>query len=822
MALRAVRGLRSAVPTRRLSAPIAQVARASSTFATRRPVVRSARACAWMGACHARSLATEADSATGNVTPVVSEADIARLLRQRNVGISAHIDSGKTTLTERVLYYTGRIKDIHEVRGRDEVGAKMDSMDLEREKGITIQSAATYCNWKATPPTETSNVTGDAAIETESTSKKEDFHINIIDTPGHVDFTIEVERALRVLDGAVLVLCAVSGVQSQTITVDRQMRRYNVPRLSFINKMDRAGANPWRVVEQIRTKLRMPAAALQVPIASEESLDGLVDLVRWKAVYNEGTKGNVVRETDEIPAEVLELAKEKRTELIEQLADVDDEMAEIFIEEREPTIAELAAAVRRATVSCRFSPVFMGTAIKNKGVQALLDGMCAYLPNPMEAPAIANDTRRAKQIAQQATEEGQANDEIVSSAQAGSEVQLVPASDAPLVGLAFKLEESRFGQLTYMRVYQGQLRRGGVIFNSRTGKKVKVPRLVRMHSNDMEDVNEIGPGEICAMFGVECSSGDTFTDGSTSLSMSAMFVPEPVISLSLAPEGKDGSQNFSRALNRFQKEDPTFRVHVDSESGETIISGMGELHLEIYVERMRREYNVPCKTGKPRVAFRETIGQPAKFNYTHKKQTGGAGQFGRVIGYIEPMRMDEETGKDTAFENSVVGGNIPSGYIPACEKGFNDALEKGSLAGYPVCGVRFVLEDGAAHSVDSSELAFRIATVAAFREAFNNAQPMILEPKMTVEVVAPVEFQGAVIGALNQRKGTIEDTEVREDEFTIRAEVSLNDMFGYSSQLRGLTQGKGEFSMEYKKHEPVMPNIQAEMQSAYRKSQEKK
>lgn len=782
MALRAVRGLRSAMPTRRLSVPVVQVTRASSTFATRRPAVRSARVCAWMGASHTRLLATEADSATGNVTPVVSEADIARLLRQRNVGISAHIDSGKTTLTERVLYYTGRIKDIHEVRGRDEVGAKMDSMDLEREKGITIQSAATYCNWKATPPTETSNVTGDAALDTESTSKKEDFHINIIDTPGHVDFTIEVERALRVLDGAVLVLCAVSGVQSQTITVDRQMRRYNVPRLSFINKMDRAGANPWRVVEQIRTKLRMPAAALQVPIASEESLDGLVDLVRWKAVYNEGTKGNVVRETDEIPAEVLELAKEKRTELIEQLADVDDEMAEIFIEEREPTIAELAAAIRRATVACRFSPVFMGTAIKNKGVQALLDGMCAYLPNPMEAPAIANDTRRAKQIAQQATEEGQANDEIVSSAQAGSEVQLVPASDAPLVGLAFKLEESRFGQLTYMRVYQGQLRRGGVIFNSRTGKKVKVPRLVRMHSNDMEDVNEIGPGEICAMFGVECSSGDTFTDGSTSLSMSAMFVPDPVISLSLAPEGKDGSQNFSRALNRFQKEDPTFRVHVDSESGETIISGMGELHLEIYVERMRREYNVPCKTGKPRVAFRETIGQPAKFNYTHKKQTGGAGQFGRVIGYIEPMRMDEETGKDTAFENSVVGGNIPSGYIPACEKGFYDALEKGSLAGYPVCGVRFVLEDGAAHSVDSSELAFRIATVAAFREAFNNAQPMILEPKMTVEVVAPVEFQGAVIGALNQRKGTIEDTEVREDEFTIRAEVSLNDMFGYSSQ----------------------------------------
>lgn len=751
-----------------------------------------------------------------------SEADVARLLRQRNVGISAHIDSGKTTLTERVLYYTGRIKDIHEVRGRDEVGAKMDSMDLEREKGITIQSAATYCKWKATPPTEKSNMTGDAADDSAMTQKKEDFHINIIDTPGHVDFTIEVERALRVLDGAVLVLCAVSGVQSQTMTVDRQMRRYNVPRLSFINKMDRAGANPWRVVEQIRTKLRMPSAAVQVPIGAEDNFEGVVDLVRWKAVYNEGIKGNVVRETDDIPESVLELAKEKRQELIEQLSDVDDEMAEIFIEEREPTLDELAAALRRATVACRFSPVFMGTAIKNKGVQALLDGMCAYLPNPMEVPAIANDMNVAKKLAAEANQEGQDADAVQAAAQAGSEVQLVPASEAPLVGLAFKLEESRFGQLTYMRVYEGTLRRGGIIFNSRTGKKVKVPRLVRMHSNDMEDVNEIGPGEICAMFGVECSSGDTFTDGSTSLSMSAMFVPEPVISLSLSPEGKDASANFSRALNRFQKEDPTFRVHVDAESGETIISGMGELHLEIYVERMRREYNVPCTTGKPRVAFRETISQPAKFNYTHKKQTGGAGQFARVIGYIEPMRMDEDTGKDTAFENAVMGGNIPASYIPACDKGFGDALEKGSLAGYPVCGVRMVLEDGAAHSVDSSELAFRIATIAAFREAFREAGPSILEPKMTVEVIAPVEFQGAVIGALNQRKGTIEDTEVREDDFTITAEVSLNDMFGFSSQLRGLTQGKGEFSMEYKKHEPVMPNVQADMEAAYRKSLEKK
>lgn len=828
--MRAVRVIRPAlrsrgplVPTPRAAPAIRSVATSASATGV---LARHARPAAARLAPLA-ALPLQRTYATASELPLAtdvqaSEADVARLLRQRNVGISAHIDSGKTTLTERVLYYTGRIKDIHEVRGRDEVGAKMDSMDLEREKGITIQSAATYCNWKATPPTERSNMTGDGADASDSTARKEDFHINIIDTPGHVDFTIEVERALRVLDGAVLVLCAVSGVQSQTMTVDRQMRRYSVPRLSFINKMDRAGANPWRVIEQIRTKLRMPAAALQVPMGAEDQFAGVVDLVRWKAVYNEGTKGNLVRESDEIPAEVLELAQAKRQELIEQLSDVDDEMAEIFIEEREPTIEELAAALRRATVACRFSPVFLGTAIKNKGVQALLDGMCAYLPNPMEVPAIANDMNVAKKVAAQASEAGEDTSAVQAAAQSGSEVRLVPATEAPLVGLAFKLEESRFGQLTYMRVYQGTLRRGSIIFNSRTGKKVKVPRLVRMHSNDMEDVQEIGPGEICAMFGVECSSGDTFTDGSTALSMSAMYVPEPVISLSLSPEGKDASANFSRALNRFQKEDPTFRVHVDAESGETIISGMGELHLEIYVERMRREYNVPCKTGKPRVAFRETIMQPAKFNYTHKKQTGGAGQFGRVIGYIEPMRLDEETGKDTAFENSVVGGNIPSGYIPACEKGFNDALEKGALAGYPVCGVRMVLEDGAAHSVDSSELAFRLATVTAFREAFRAAGPTILEPKMSVEVIAPVEFQGAVIGALNQRKGTIEDTEVREDDFTITAEVSLNDMFGFSSQLRGLTQGKGEFSMEYKKHEPVMPNVQADMEAAYRKSLEKK
>lgn len=707
--------------------------------------------------------------------------DVQRLNFQRNIGVSAHIDSGKTTLTERVLFYTGRIREIHEVRGRDAVGAKMDSMELEREKGITIQSAATFCDWEATSPV---------------TNEKQKYAINIIDTPGHVDFTIEVERALRVLDGAILVLCAVSGVQSQTTTVDRQMRRYNVPRISFINKMDRPGANPWRVINQIRSKLKIAAAAVQVPIGVEDELKGVVDLVRWKAIYNEGEKGINVVESDDIPESVLDLAKAKRAELLEQLAEVDDEIGELLIMDETPTTAQLVAAIRRATVGLKFSPVFLGSAIKNTAVQPMLDGVCAYLANPAEGTVTAHDTTQPA---------------------SAPPVPLVPASDAPLVGLAFKLEEGRFGQLTYMRVYQGTLKKSGIIYNARTGKKVKVPRLVRMHSNEMEDIESIGPGEICAIFGVECSSGDTFTDGSTSFSMTSMFVPEPVISLAIKPEGKE-TPNFSRALNRFQKEDPTFRVHLDKESKETIISGMGELHLEIYVERMRREYNVACTTGKPRVAFRETITQRAEFNYTHKKQTGGAGQFARVIGYVEPMEYSEELGRDVDFVNVVMGGNVPTNFIPAVEKGFYEALEKGSLSGNPITGCCFVLKDGAFHAVDSSELAFRNATIGAFREAYKNTKPVILEPIMTVEVVAPSEFQSAVIGGLNQRRGTIIDSEVRDEEFVCIAEVALNDMFGYSSQLRGATQGKGEFTMEYKNHMPVLPNVQKELEEAYRKT----
>ncbi|KAH8113160.1 elongation factor G, mitochondrial [Phellopilus nigrolimitatus] len=715
----------------------------------------------------------------------LSEKDHVRLRKQRNIGVSAHIDSGKTTLTERILYYTGRIRDIHEVRGRDAVGAKMDHMELEREKGITIQSAATFCDWEATEPT---------------TGEKKSYAINIIDTPGHVDFTIEVERALRVLDGAILVLCAVAGVQSQTTTVDRQMRRYNVPRISFINKMDRPGANPWRVIQQIRSKLRISAAAVQVPIGAEEQLRGVVDLVRWKAIYNEGVKGIDVVESDEIPADTLALAQEKRTELIETLADVDDGMAELFLEEKPPTTEQLVTAIRRATVGLRFSPVFLGSAIKNTAVQPLLDGVCAYLPNPAETRVVAHD---------------------VTLPLSAPPVALVPAAEAPLVALAFKLEESRFGQLTYMRVYQGSLKKAQHIFHTRTGKKVKVPRLVRMHSNEMEDIESIGPGEICAIFGVECASGDTFTDGATKYSMTSMFVPEPVVSLALKPVGQE-TPNFSRALQRFQREDPTFRVHIDHESKETIVSGMGELHLEVYVERMRREYGVECTTGRPQVAYRETPTRRCEFVYTHRKQTGGAGQFARIAGYFEPMERDPETGRDTEFENVVMSGNVPEQYIPGIEKGFKEAILKGSLCGASITGIRFVLKDGAFHVVDSSELAFRVCTIAALRENYAKTQPVILEPIMTVEVVAPVEFQSSVIGGVTSRRGTILDSEVHDDEFTVTAEVALNDMFGYSSQLRGQTQGKGEFTMEYKTHAPVLPQNQKELEEAYRKTRPQK
>lgn len=649
----------------------------------------------------------------------------------------------------------------------------MDSMDLEREKGITIQSAATYCSWD---------------------KEGKNYHFNLIDTPGHIDFTIEVERALRVLDGAVLVVCAVSGVQSQTVTVDRQMRRYNVPRVTFINKMDRMGSDPFRAIEQLNSKLKIPAAAVQIPIGSESTLSGVVDLINKVALYNKGDNGEII-EKGPVPEELKPLMEEKRQLLIETLADVDDEMAEMFLEEKEPTIEQIKAAIRRATIARTFTPVLMGSALANTGIQPVLDAIVDFLPNPSEVLNTALDV---------------SNDETT--------INLVPAVQQPFVGLAFKLEEGKYGQLTYVRVYQGRLRKGNYITNVKTGKKVKVARLVRMHSNEMEDVDEVGSGEICATFGIDCASGDTFTDGSVQYSMSSMYVPDAVVSLSITPKSTDVS-NFSKALNRFQKEDPTFRVKFDPESKETIISGMGELHLEIYVERMRREYNVECVTGKPQVSYRESITIPADFDYTHKKQSGGAGQYGRVIGTLSPV---EDITKGNIFETAIVGGRIPDKYLAACAKGFEEVCEKGPLIGHRVLKVEMLINDGAIHAVDSNELSFKTATMSAFRDAFLRAQPVIMEPIMNVSVTSPNEFQGNVIGLLNKLQAVIQDTENGHDEFTLKAECALSTMFGFATSLRASTQGKGEFSLEFSHYAPTAPHVQKELISEFQKKQLKK
>lgn len=637
-------------------------------------------------------------------------------------------------------------------------------MDLEREKGITIQSAATFCDW----------------VKVEN-GKEEKYHINLIDTPGHIDFTIEVERALRVLDGAVMILCAVSGVQSQTITVHRQMRRYNIPRLSFINKMDRMGADPFKAIDQINHKLKIHAAALQVPIGMEDGFEGVVDLIRMKAIYNQGHKGETIFETDEIPASVQQLANDRRKQLIEILADVDDEIAELFLDEKTPTPEQLKAAVRRSTISLKFTPVFMGSALADKCVQPMLNGVCDYLPNPSEVENLALDRRRAE-----------------------APVKLIPYNSLPFVGLAFKLEESNFGQLTYIRVYQGSLRKGMHVYHARTNKKIKVQRIVRMHSNEMEDVAEIGAGEICAVFGIECASGDTFTDGTLGYTMTSMFVPEPVISLSIKPKDNKDITNFSKAMARFQREDPTFRVHFDTESAETIISGMGELHLDIYVERMRREYKVACETGQPQVAYRETISEKVPFDHLFKRQTGGPGDYARVVGWMEPTGALEEN----IFEEQVSGGSISEKFLFACEKGFLIACEKGPLVGHRVLGTHMVVNDGATHMTDSSEMAFKLATQQAFRKAFNAGRPQILEPLMKTTITSPNEFQGNIVGLLNKRNAIINDTEIGPEDFTLYADCSLNSMFGFSTLLRAATQGKGEFSMEFSHYSPVPMQLQ--------------
>ena len=680
--------------------------------------------------------------------------------KMRNIGISAHIDSGKTTTSERILFYCNKIHQIHEVRGKDGVGAVMDNMELERERGITIQSAATQVQWK-------------------------DTIINLIDTPGHVDFTVEVERSLRVLDGAIMILCAVAGVQSQSITVDRQLKRYHVPRVAFVNKCDRQGANPVRVRMQLREKLGLNAYMMELPIGLEDKLEGVVDLVSMKAIYFEGESGVELRYA-EIPAHMVEDCKKFRKELIEAAINFDDDLMEDAMMDEENDYVNLDhekihAAIRKGTLAEQFVGVFCGSAHVNKGIQPLLDAVVRYLPAPNEVENVALDLDHNE-----------------------AEVALESVDNKPCVALAFKLDDGQYGQLTYTRVYQGKIKKGEELYNTRSKKRFKVGRLVRMNSAAMEDISEGCAGDIVALFGVDCASGDTFCSEGTNLSMASMYVPEPVISLCITPKDKQAAMQMSKALNRFVKEDPTFRTYTDPESNETIIRGMGELHLEVYVERMKREYNCEVTTGAPQVAYRESITTQGPFNYTHKKQSGGSGQYGRVAGFMEPI-----TEKDYEFVDAIKGGAIPNEFIPSCDKGFQKAMKEGSLIGAPIVGVKITINDGQSHPVDSNDNAFQIAAIGAFREGYAKAKPVILEPIMKVQMTAPTEFQGNLFGLINQRRGVIVDSTDENNSSTVNAEVPLSEMFGFSTILRSSTQGKGEFTMEFEKYGRV-PNAIAE------------
>ena len=681
---------------------------------------------------------------------------IRDLKRVRNIGISAHIDSGKTTLTERILFYTARIHKINEVRGKDGVGATMDSMELERERGITIASAATYCEW-------------------------DKHNINIIDTPGHVDFTVEVERSLRVLDGVILVLCSVSGVQSQSITVDQQMKRYQVPCIAFVNKCDRSGANPAKVCVQLRDKLGHNSVLMQLPIGLEDKHEGIIDLVSMKALFFEGDHGEKVV-TKDIPAHMMDDSRKAREEMVDAVSLFSEALTDAVLEEKEISDELIMDAVRTGTISRQMTPVFLGSAYKNKAVQPLLDAVVNYLPSPLDIENHAIDMDN--------------NEEAVI---------LESSFDKPTVALAFKLEDGQYGQLTYIRVYQGCINKGDTLINSRDGKKFKAGRLIRMHSNQMEDVEAVPAGHIGAMFGIDCASGDTFVSPQINYTLLAMHIMEPVISLSIVPKDNKAQINMSKALNRFTKEDPTFKTYVDHETGDTIIQGMGELHLEVYVERMKREYGAEVVTGQPRVAYRETITQKALFNYTHKKQTGGAGQYGRVSGFLEPC--DE----DFLFANKVTGGRIPTNYIPACEHGFKACMEKGPKLEFPVTGIKVTLEDGAYHAVDSSDMAFRAAARGGFLEAYAKAKPVIKEPIMKVVIETPNEFQGSCMGLINQRRGIIQGSQEEGVMSVIESQVPLSEMFGFSTILRSATQGKAQFTMEFSAYKQVPQSVAEEI-----------
>ena len=669
----------------------------------------------------------------------------------------AHIDAGKTTTTERILYYTGRTHKIGEVH---EGTAIMDWMEQEQERGITITSAATACQWR-------------------------DITINIIDTPGHVDFTAEVERSLRVLDGAVAVFDAVAGVQPQSETVWRQADKYGVPRICFINKMDRVGADFYHAIDTIVDRLKCRPVAIQIPIGAEDQFKGVIDLVKMKAVvWHDETLGAEYDEI-EIPADLLDKAKSFREQMVEAVAESDDHLFAKFVEGTPISEEELMEGLRKATIVQKIFPVICGTAFKNKGVQNLLDAVVDYLPSPVDIPPVQGTLPDDPEVA----EERPATD------------------DAPFSALVFKIMTDPFvGQLAYIRVYSGRLGAGESVFNVAKNRRERIGRLVKMHANKREDIQEILAGDICAAVLKNVSTGDTICDEKRPILLESIDFPEPVIQLAIEPKTKADQEKLGMAIQKLVQEDPTLRVNTDPDTGQTILAGMGELHLEIIVDRMQREFNVGANVGKPQVAYRETIRNTAEFDYTHKKQTGGAGQYART-----KIRVEPDPGKGFEFENEVTGGSIPREFIPAVEKGIREALEGGILAGYPMVDVKAAVFDGAYHDVDSSEMAFKICSSICFKEACKRAKPVLLEPVMRVEVVVPEEYMGTVNGDLNSRRGRLEGTEIRGTTQLIKAMVPLSEMFGYATELRSRTQGRGSFTMHFGQYEEVPKNLSEEI-----------
>ncbi|REJ73729.1 MAG: elongation factor G [Planctomycetota bacterium] len=708
---------------------------------------------------------------------------MASLKTVRNIGISAHIDSGKTTLTERMLFYSGRIHKIGEVKG-DGDGATMDFMDLERERGITITSAATQVEW--------------------------DGHtLNVIDTPGHVDFTVEVERSLRVLDGAVLVLCAVGGVQSQSLTVDRQMKRYHVPRIAFVNKMDRTGADFDSVVAQMKEKLGVTPVPLQMPMGSGADFEGMIDLIEQQAYSFEGAQGETVQRV-EIPEQYLEAAATARAAMLETLSLFSDELMMALLEEQEFPTEQIYKLIREATLGHELVPVLCGTAFRNKGVQPLLDAVCRYLPSPLDREVHAIDVDATEKARQEA--DSQTVDAV--------RTPLSTSASDPLVAMAFKTVVEQFGQLTYFRVYQGELKKGESYTNVRTGRKVRFGRLVRMHADDRVDIDVAGPGDIIAVVGVDCASGDTFCSDGANYALESIYVPEPVIRLSIEPLARDGADRLGKALERFRREDPTFQVSSDQETGETVIAGMGQLHLEVYIERIRREYRCEVVVGEPKVAYRERPTREVEFNFRHKKQTGGSGQYAHVVGRMYPL--DEEAEAPFEFVNSVTQGRIPKEYIPSVEAGMRRALEKGPLCECEIVGVGVELQDGSYHEVDSSEMAFNICGFNCMRENLQKAGMALLEPIMQLEVETPDDYQGSVTGHLASKRGVVTGTTTRHGATIINAEVPLASMFDYANELRSMTQGKASFSMEFARYKQVPRNIQEEVVERRRREKDER